>query len=125
MSDFVRRASSFAAGCLAASMLLGQPAWAAGPFEGQWSVVVTPENGGCDGPYVLPVRVVENRIIYIGKGQFEADGGVGPDGAVRVTFASQGDRLDARGKMSSDSFGLGSWKSPSEDCDGTWIARKR
>lgn len=97
----------------------------AASFEGQWSVVVTPENGGCEGPYVLPVKVVENRIIYIGKGQFEAEGGVQPNGIVQVSFLSNGDRLDAKGKMSNERFATGSWRSPTENCDGTWIARKR
>lgn len=108
------------AGCLAAVA----PAHAAS-FEGQWSVVVTPEDGSCDGPYVLPVKVLDNRIIYIGKGQFEAQGGVEPNGAVRVTFASQGDRLDASGKMKSEVLGFGKWTSPTEKCGGTWVARKR
>ena len=112
------------AGLLAVAIIAAAPAQAAS-FEGQWSVVVTPENGGCEGPYVLPVRVVENRIVYIGKGQFEADGGVRPDGAVQVTFHSNGDRLDARGKMSNPKFGAGSWRSPTEKCDGTWVARRR
>ena len=100
------------------------PAQAAS-FEGQWSVVVTPENGGCEGPYVLPVKVVDNRIVYIGKGQFEADGGVQPNGTVQVSFLSNGDRLDARGKMSNETFGMGSWRSPTEKCDGTWVARRK
>lgn len=124
MSGGLKLQLALTSGIIAAGLLFGAAAQAAS-FEGQWSVVATPENGGCEGPYVLPVRVVENRIIYIGKGQFEAEGGIQPNGAVRVSFLSQGDRLDATGKMSNERFGIGSWKSPTEKCDGTWVARKR
>lgn len=124
MSALSKALLGISAGLLATALLHPAPAVAAS-FEGQWSVVVTPENGGCEGPYVLPVKVVENRIIYIGKGQFEADGGIKPNGAVQVSFLSNGDRLDARGKMSNETFGVGSWKSPTENCDGTWVARKK
>ena len=125
MSAFVNNVHRLVAAVAVSAALSGAaPAWAAS-YEGQWSVVVTPEYGSCDGPYILPVKVVENRIIYIGKGQFEAQGGVEPNGTIRVTFVSQGDRLDAKGKMSNDRFALGSWTSPTEKCAGTWVARKR
>jgi hypothetical protein len=123
MSQFVKTLFGASAIGFATASLGAAPAVAAS-FEGQWSVVVTPENGGCEGPYVLPIKVVESRIIYIGKGQLEADGGVQPNGTVQVSFLSKGDRLDARGKMSNDRYGIGSWRSPTEKCDGTWIARK-
>ena len=113
-----------AGGALAACLATVAPAKAAS-FEGQWSVVVTPQDGRCDGPYVLPVKVLDNRIVYIGKGQFVADGGIESNGSVRVTFASQGDRLDASGKMNSEILGSGNWQSPTENCAGTWVARKR
>ena len=101
------------------------PVHAAQGFDGQWSVEVTPERGQCDGMYVLPVEVREGNVTYIGRGATRAEGGVSKDGTVRVSFISQEDRLDARGSMSNGRFGTGSWASPTEDCRGTWIARKR
>lgn len=99
--------------------------YAAPGYEGMWSVEVIPETGTCDGPYVLPIEVVQYRIRYVGKGQLAAEGGITPDGNVRVSFVSEGDSLNAKGRLSSPRFGNGSWVSPTEDCGGTWIARKR
>lgn len=99
----------------------------AGPaslYDGRWAVEVVPENGQCSGRYVMPVEVVGDRIVYIGQGDIRADGGVATDGSVRVSFSSADDRVVARGQLSSESFGHGSWQSPTEGCDGTWIARK-
>jgi hypothetical protein len=94
-------------------------------FDGQWSVQVTPEDGGCEGIYVLPVEVAAGTVTYIGRAAIRAEGGIRPDGSVRVSFVMEADRLDAKGTMSNSRFGLGSWTSPTEGCQGTWIARKR
>ena len=93
-------------------------------YDGRWAVEVVPENGQCSGRYVMPVEVVGDQIVYIGKGNVRADGGVASDGSVRVSFSSAHDQVVARGKLNSESFGHGSWQSPTEGCDGTWIARK-
>ena len=74
--------------------------------------------------YVLPVEVAGGTVTYIGRAAIRAEGGIGPDGSVRVRFLD-GDRLDAKGTMSNARFGVGSWTSPTEDCRGTWIARKQ
>jgi hypothetical protein len=108
---------------LAAAAFAG-PAAAAPQFDGRWAVEIIPQSGTCDGRYVIPVEVVRNNVIYIGRGQMQASGGIAANGTVRVSFHGQGDRLDARGRLTSDSFGQGSWRSPTEDCAGRWVARK-
>lgn len=106
-------------------MLLGGTAVGAPAFDGRWAVEVIPASGKCDGPYILPIEVAGSQITYIGRGQMQAEGGIDDTGRVRVSFLSGPDRLDAKGTMSNPRFGVGSWKSPTENCDGTWIARKR
>ena len=113
----------FGALAITAAFLV-QPAGASTDFDGRWAVEVIPGRGACDGPYFLPIEVAESRVTYIGKAQMEAQGGIDADGRVRVSFISGPDRLDAKGTMSNPRFGVGSWKSPTENCDGTWIARK-
>ena len=116
------RAAAFVA--VSASLTAGQT-YGATAYDGRWAVTVTPEGGECEGMYVLPVEVAGGRVTYIGRAAITAEGGIGPDGTVRVAFVIEGDRLDAKGTMNTAHFGAGSWVSPTEDCRGTWIARKR
>ena len=119
-----RVGSILVAFCAAAAGIHPASAGPASLYDGRWAVEVVPENGQCSGRYVMPVEVVGDQIVYIGKGDVRADGGVASDGSVRVSFLSADDQVVARGQLSSESFGHGSWQSPTEGCDGTWIARK-
>ena len=98
---------------------------ASGQYNGRWSVEAVPEAGSCDGTYVMPVEVSGDRITYIGRAAMRADGGITLDGKVEVSFIQKGDRLDARGTMINPRFGNGIWSSPTENCKGTWVARRR
>lgn len=123
--SWLSRSTPLAVAAVAAAITIGHALAATQPFDGRWSVAVTPEGGECEGMYVLPVEVAEGTVTYIGRAAIRAEGGITPDGTVRVAFVMEGDRLDAKGTMSTPRFGAGSWVSPTEDCRGTWIARKR
>ena len=114
-----------AVAALSVSLTAGQTYGAASPFDGRWAVAVTPEGGECEGMYVLPIEVAGGTVTYIGRAAITAKGGINADGTVRAAFVIEGDRLDAKGTMSNARFGTGSWVSPTQDCRGTWIARKR
>jgi hypothetical protein len=96
---------------------------AAATFDGRWAVQIIPQSGTCEGHYVIPVEVVQNKVIYVGRGQMQAQGGITPRGTVRVSFHSRGDRLDASGRVNK-AYGQGSWQSVADGCAGRWIARK-
>lgn len=98
---------------------------AAASYDGRWSVVATPQAGGCDGTYVIPVEVRGTEVTYIGRAAMRAEGGISEDGRVEVSFIQGNDQLDARGSMVNPRLANGSWSSPTEDCKGTWIARRR
>lgn len=108
---------------LAAAAFAG-PAAAAPEFDGRWAVEIIPQSGTCDGQYVIPIEVVRSKVIYVGRGQMQASGGIAENGTVRVSFHGQGDTVDAKGRLTSERYGQGSWRSPTEDCAGRWVARK-
>ena len=123
--SYLSKSVPLAALAIAATAVVSDALETIQSFDGRWAVQVTPEGDRCEGMYVLPVEVARGTVTYIGRAAIRAEGGIRPDGSVRVSFLVDGDRLDAKGTMSNARFGLGSWTSPTEDCRGTWIARKR
>lgn len=112
-----------------ASLLMSVPVASAGlaasPFDGRWAVEVRPEHGGCSGFYVMPVDVVDSEIRYAGRGDVAVEGRIDLKGGVTARFFNGSGLVNASGTIRGGRFGNGSWISPSEDCGGTWIARKR
>jgi hypothetical protein len=107
---------------LGAATLPGQ-AGAATAFDGVWSVQIKAENGDCNASYTVPIQVSDGRISYSGPFNAKASGKIGANGALSVSFAHSDKVVNARGSLKGGS-GYGSWKSPSQRCDGTWVARK-
>ena len=98
---------------------------AAASFDGRWAVEVLSEDGECSGIYVLPIEVVHSRIFYIGRAEIDVNGAIDAAGKVRARFFNGAELVDARGELRGEDFGNGSWVSPTDQCAGTWIARKQ
>ena len=96
--------------------------FAAAPFDGKWSVQITAEVGRC-AAYTVPIRVADGQVSYAGPFNARAKGKIGPNGALRVSFAHRRDVVNVQGSVNGR-LGHGRWKSPTKNCGGTWIARK-
>ncbi len=108
---------------LGLATLPAQTSFAATPFDGKWSVQITAEAGNCPAGYTVPIRVADGRVSYPGPFNARANGKIGTNGALQVSFAHSKDVVNARGSVKGRS-GSGSWKSPTKNCHGTWVARK-
>ncbi|MGQ7792504.1 hypothetical protein ACUN0C_08865 [Faunimonas sp. B44] len=116
---------SFRAGAIGIALTLAVPAAPAfaAPFDGTWSVTMSTDSGSCPVRRRAVVTVRDGKVTYAGAERVTADGSVGASGRVDVRFVYEGDRLDARGSVKG-SIGSGSWTSPTENCQGSWMARK-
>ena len=93
-------------------------------FDGNWSVQVLTEKGGCDR-YRYPVIIENGRARYGGPESFDVNGQVRPNGSVTATISRGQDRAHVRGQLSGDA-GSGTWTtSGSRACSGSWNAEKR
>jgi hypothetical protein len=108
---------------LGLATLPAQTSFAATPFDGTWSVRLTAESGQCPAGYTVPIRVSNGRVSYSGPFNARANGKIGTNGALQVSFAHSRDVVNARGSIKGR-VGQGSWKSPTKNCRGTWVARK-
>jgi hypothetical protein len=108
---------------LGLTALPAQTSFAATPFDGTWSVQITAESGQCPAGYTVPIRVSNGRVSYSGPFNARANGKIGSNGALQVSFAHSSDVVNARGSVKGR-VGRGSWKSPTKNCGGTWVARK-
>ena len=99
-----------------------QLAEAASPYDGSWSVALVAENGNCRASTVA-IEVADGKVRYVGAFAAVAEGAVRPDGVLSVTFSHKAATISARGSVD-ETFGFGSWSSPTQSCDGTWTARK-
>ncbi len=97
----------------------------AGPFDGNWSVMVTSEYGECDRRFNVPIAVRSGHVAYRGRFRSEAHGRVGSNGRVKLVFRHSDQVVNATGTLHSPTFGNGGWKSKTLQCSGTWIARRR
>ena len=95
----------------------------AAAHDGKWIVSVVSESGTCRARYTVPIRVEDGQVTYAGAFRAEASGRVNPTGKLKVSFSHKEQVLDASGSLQGRS-GYGSWKSPTKDCAGTWMARK-
>ena len=111
----------------AALLLAGTPSDAArrgggSAYDGTWSVAIYTLRGDC-GSVRVAVRVVGGRIYSVDQ-NYQANGGVGANGVVRVSVAGAGRSASGSGRLSHNS-GAGRWRSSRGECSGTWSASRR
>jgi hypothetical protein len=94
----------------------------ASPYDGTWSVAIYTLRGDCASVRVA-VRVVGGRV-YSEDQSYQASGGVGANGVVRVAVSGSGRSAAGSGRLSGNS-GAGSWRSSRGECSGTWSATRR
>jgi hypothetical protein len=91
-------------------------------FDGSWSVAIYTLRGDC-GSVRAAVRIVGGRV-YSEDQSYQASGGVGANGVVRVAVSGFGRSAAGSGRLSRNS-GAGSWRSSRGECSGTWSASRR
>jgi hypothetical protein len=112
---------------LAAVLLLATPTNAArrgggSAFDGSWSVAIYTQRGDCSSVRVA-TRIVGGRL-YSEDQTYQANGGVGANGVVRVSVSGFGRSASGSGRLSLNS-GAGSWRSSGGECSGSWSATRR
>ena len=101
------------------------PAMAQAAFNGTWSVLIITNSGSCDRAYRYPVRVMNGRVSYAGAADFDVNGQVARNGAVRVTVSRGSQRASGFGRLAGNS-GSGTWRGQGAGaCSGNWTAERR
>jgi hypothetical protein len=90
--------------------------------DGTWSVAIYTLRGDC-GSMRVAARIVGGRV-YSEDQSYQASGGVGAHGAIRVTVAGFGRSASGSGRLSHNS-GAGRWWSSRGECSGSWSASRR
>jgi hypothetical protein len=85
-----------------------------------WSVAIYTLRGDC-GSLRAALRIAGGR--YSGDGTYQAYGGVGAGGAIRVTLIRGSQSASGSGRLSSNS-GAGRWRTSGGECFGTWSATR-
>jgi hypothetical protein len=94
-------------------------------FDGNWSVEVATEQGGCDRAYRYAVIVQNGQARYGGPENFNVNGQVRPNGSVTASISRGQDRANVSGRLSGNA-GSGTWTtSGGRTCSGYWNAEKR
>jgi hypothetical protein len=99
---------------------------AATAFDGDWSVVIMTQSGGCDRSYRYGVRISNGDVTYDGGGPVDLQGHVYSSGAVRVSVSGGGQQADGQGRLSRTA-GSGTWRGQGSlgACAGVWQAERR
>ena len=92
------------------------------PYDGAWSVAIYTQRGDCSSVRVA-TRIVGGRV-YSEDQSYQANGGVGADGVIRVSISSFGRSASGSGRLSHNS-GAGRWWSSRGECAGSWSASRR
>jgi hypothetical protein len=92
------------------------------PYDGTWSVAIYTLRGDC-GSVRVAVRIIGGRV-YSQDQSYQASGGVGANGVVRVGVAGFGRSASGSGRLSHN-YGAGRWRSSRGECSGTWSASRR
>ena len=90
-------------------------------YDGTWSVAIYTLRGDC-GSLRAALRIVGGRV-YSGDGSYQAYGGVGAGGAIRVTLVRGSQSASGSGRLSQSS-GAGRWRTAGGECFGTWSASR-
>jgi hypothetical protein len=95
-------------------------------FDGDWSVVIMTQSGGCDRAYRYGVRIANGDVVYDGGGPVDLQGHVFSNGSVRVRVSGAGQEAEGQGRLSR-SLGTGTWAGQGSlgSCAGTWQAERR
>lgn len=94
-------------------------------FDGAWSVEVITERGDCDRAYRYAIVVENGRARYGGPENFDVNGQIQRDGAVRASIVRGQDRADVTGRLAGNR-GRGTWTtSGGRACSGSWNAERR
>jgi hypothetical protein len=104
---------------------LPPPAQAA-EFDGNWTVVVTTEQGACEASYKYDVTVAHGDIIYPSYTALSLYGKVSPQGGVSVLIKRFDDTAGGNGHLTAQS-GSGTWRGDGKSgtCAGRWVAHRR
>ena len=94
----------------------------AGNYDGQWSVQLSTDQGGCALNYQGTLSVAGGRIQDSGL-FVQAAGTVDPSGRVSIRITRGADALAAAGKLQGEAGG-GQWHLPSQQCSGRWRAAR-
>jgi hypothetical protein len=95
-------------------------------FDGDWSVVIMTQSGGCDRSYRYGVRIANGDVIYDGGGPVDLQGHVFSNGSVRVRVSGAGQQAEGQGRLSR-TVGTGTWQGGGSlgSCAGVWQAERR
>jgi hypothetical protein len=95
-------------------------------FDGDWSVLIMTQSGGCDRAYRYGVRISNGDVIYDGGGPVDLQGHVYSNGVVRVSVSGAGQQADGQGRLSRTT-GSGTWRGQGSlgTCSGVWQAERR
>ncbi len=92
------------------------------PYDGAWTVTLTPTRGECTSSFWFGIRVINGRLYPGGSGEgFRLSGAVSGKGAVRASVTNGSETAHASGRLSRAS-GRGSWVAPTRRCYGVWTA---
>jgi hypothetical protein len=92
------------------------------PYDGTWSVAIYTLRGDC-GSVRVAARIVGGRV-YSEDQSYQANGGVGANGVIRVAVAGFGRSASGSGRLSHN-YGAGRWRSSRGECSGSWSATRR
>jgi hypothetical protein len=104
----------------------GAPAaFARGPYDGTWSVLIVTDSGTCDRGYRYALRIADGKISYDDP-SFNVSGHVDARGNVDVGVRYGSQYANGSGQLSGD-YGDGHWsgRSPTSQCSGHWEAERR
>jgi hypothetical protein len=120
------RQKSIVLAATAAALIAAPDRAAPASFDGNWSLLVITENGGCDPAYRYPIKVQNGQVRYEGEAGIEVSGNVRPDGKVNASVHRGEQGATGNGRLTQNS-GSGTWagRSSSSECSGRWEAERR
>jgi hypothetical protein len=112
----------------AAAPVRAAPAARAGgtAYDGDWSVLIMTQSGGCDRAYRYGVHIANGDVLYDGGGPVDLQGHVFANGSVRVRVSGAGQQADGQGRLTR-TMGNGTWQGQGSlgSCAGVWQAERR
>jgi hypothetical protein len=99
----------------------------AAAYDGDWSVLISTQNGGCDRAYRYGVRIAGGNVVYDGGGPVDLQGHVFSNGSVRVSVSGAGQHAEGTGRLTRTGGGNGTWEGQGSlgSCSGVWQAERR
>lgn len=94
-------------------------------FDGDWSVVITTQDGACDPSLRYGVKIADGEVLNRGNIIADIRGRVGPRGLIRVDVKSGDQWASGSGRLGTTG-GTGSWSGQGSAglCAGTWVAQR-